>query len=193
MQGPSDEALMLRVGNGDGAACRLLVDRHLAPVLAFSQRLLGNRADAEEVAQEVFLRVWTKACDWTPGAAKLSTWLHQVALNLCRDRLRRQRPSTPLEEAPDPADPAPGAVERIQSAQVGQRVNRALDALPVRQREAIVLCHYQALSNVEAAGLLGVSVEALESLLSRGRRALRKALAAEAGDLLGGPGSGGAE
>lgn len=193
MQDPSDEALMLRVGEGDGAACRLLVDRHLAPVLAFSRRLLGNQADAEDVAQEVFLRVWAKARDWTPGAARLSTWLHQVALNLCRDRLRRRRPSTPLEEAPETADPAPGAVDRIQADQVGQRVNRALDGLPARQREAIVLCHYQGLSNIEAAGLLGISVEALESLLSRGRRALRKALAAEAGDLLSGAGSGGAE
>ena len=91
----------------------------------------------------------------------------------------------------EPTDPAPTAADRIQTDQVGQRVNQALDALPARQREAIVLCHYQGLSNVEAARLLGVSVEALESLLARGRRSLRKALAPEAGDLLVASGSGG--
>ena len=182
---------MLRVGQGDGAACRLLVDRHLVPLVAFARRLLGCQAEAEDVAQDVFLRVWTKARDWTPGAAKLSTWLHQVALNLCRDRLRRRRPSASLDDVIEPTDPSPTAPDRIQTDQVGRRVNQALDALPTRQREAIVLCHYQGLSNIEAAGLLGISVEALESLLARGRRTLRKALAPEAGDLLVASGSGG--
>lgn len=181
---PSDEALMLRVGKGDGAACRLLVDRHLPPLVAFSRRLLGNQADAEDVAQDVFLRVWAKARDWTPGDAKLSTWLHQVALNLCRDRLRRRRPSATLDDVPEPADPAPSAADRIQTDQVGRRVNQALGRLPDRQREAIVLCHFQGLSNREAAQLLGISIEALESLLARGRRTLHKALIPEAGDLL---------
>ena len=187
----SDEALMQRVGHGDGAACRALVDRHLAPLVAFSRRLLGNQADAEDVAQEVFLRVWAKAQFWTPGTAKLSTWLHQVALNLCRDKLRRWRPSGPLEAVPEPVDPSPSASEQVQTDQVGRRVNEALNTLPHRQREAIVLCHYQGLTNIEAAGLLDVSVEALESLLARGRRALRKALMAEADDLLTMSGSGG--
>ena len=191
MPEPTDEALMVRVGRGDGAACRILVDRHLAPVVAFARRLLGNQADAEEVAQEVFLRVWTKARDWSPGAAKLSTWLHHVALNLCRDRLRRRRPSAALEDVPEPVDPSPTAADGIQSDQVGRRVNQALDALPPRQREAIVLCHYQGLSNIEAAQLLGLSVDALESLLARGRRGLRRALAPEAADLLVASGSGG--
>jgi RNA polymerase sigma-70 factor (ECF subfamily) len=180
----SDEALMLRVGRGDAAACRTLVERHLPRMVAFARRLLGNQSDAEDVAQEVFLRLWSRAADWRPEA-KLSTWMHRVALNLCRDRMRRVAPP-PLEEAPEPADPAPSATDGVRRAELAERVERALTGLPERQRAALALCHYQGLSNTEAAEVLGVRVAALESLLSRGRRALRTALAAEAPDLLGG-------
>ena len=175
---------MTRVGYGDAAACRALVDRHLHRMVAFAHRLLGNQADAEDVAQEVFLRVWAKAATWRPEA-KLTTWLHQVALNLCRDRFRRTAPAA-LDEVPEPTDPAPPATAAIHDADVARRVETALAALPERQRAALALCHYQGLSNIEAAGVLGIGVEALESLLSRGRRALRQALAAEARELLGG-------
>ena len=180
----SDDTLMLRVAAGDGKACRALVQRHLAPVTAFARRVLGNQTDAEDVAQDVFLRVWTKAGTWRPGTAKLTTWLHTVALNLCRDRLRR-RPTAPLEAVGDPPDPSPDAVAVVQRGEVAQRVDRALKALPDRQREAIVLCHHQGLSNAEAAAVLGVGVEALESLLARGRRTLRGVLRPEAADLMG--------
>lgn len=175
---------MLRVGCGDAAACRQLVDRHLPRMVAFARRLLGNQADAEDVAQDVFLRVWAKAATWRPDA-KLTTWLHQVALNLCRDRLRRAVPA-PLDDLPEPTDPAPSAAAVIHEAELASRVETAVAALPDRQRTALALCHYQGLSNIEAAEVLGVGVEALESLLSRARRALRRTLAAEAAELLGG-------
>jgi len=184
VDGPSDDALMARVARGDGAACRVLVDRHLAPVTAFARRLLGNQADAEDVAQETFLRLWSKAGDWRPGGARLTTWLHRVALNQCRDRGRR-RPMAPLEAVPDAADPRPPPADAVQRREVAARVERALAALPERQRTAIVLCHHQGLSNAQAGEVLGIGVEAVESLLARGRRALRHALAAEAPDLLG--------
>jgi RNA polymerase sigma-70 factor (ECF subfamily) len=175
---------MLRVGRGDGAACGELVERHLPRMVAFARRITGNQADAEDVAQEVFLRLWSKAGAWRPEA-KLTTWLHQVALNLCRDRLRRAAP-TPLDQAPEPVDPAPSAAAAVQRAQSARRVEAALAGLPARQRAALALCHYQGLSNLEAAEVLGVGVEALESLLARARRTLRRGLAAEAPDLLGG-------
>ncbi|MBC6980963.1 RNA polymerase sigma factor [Caulobacter sp. 17J80-11] len=171
-----DEDVVRRVARGDQAAVQALVARKLPRMLSLARRMLGDPAEAEDVAQEVFLRVWKHAPSWKPGKARFDTWMHRVALNLCYDRLRSKR-EHPVAEPPDRPDPAPGAERGLEAAQLGARVERALQALPERQREAIVLCHYQELSNIEAAALLGISVEALESLLSRGRRALRAALA----------------
>ena len=171
-----DEDLIRRVGRGDPSAVQALVARKLPRLLALSRRMLGDPAEAEDVAQEAFLRAWKQAPKWVPGAAKFDTWLHRVTLNLCYDRLRQKR-ETPMAEPPDRPDPGPAPDRGLEAAQLGAQVDRALQALPERQREAIVLCHYQELSNIEAAELMGVSVEAMESLLSRGRRALRTALA----------------
>ena len=150
--------------------------RKLPRLLALGRRMLGDQAEAEDVAQEAFLRALRQAPKWIPGAARFDTWLHRVTLNLCYDRLRRKREVT-MAEPPDRPDPGPAPDRGLETAELGAQVDRALQALPERQREAIVLCHYQELSNIEAAELMGVSVEALESLLSRGRRALRTALA----------------
>src|SRR3546814_9297641 len=162
-----------------------MVDRHLGPIVSFAHRLLGDRVEAEDVAQEVFLRRWANAGRWRPNGARLATWLHRVAYNAAVDRLRRRRPEG-LDEIEEPADPKPDAIEAVHDAQVARRVEAALAALPDRQRAALVLCHYEGLGNIEAAAVLEVSVEALESLLSRGRRRLRSILLAEAGDLIGG-------
>ena len=179
-----DLALVRRAGAGDQAACAALVDRHLTRVLALAARLLGDRAAAEDVAQEAFLRVWRHAGSWRAGEARFATWLHRVTVNLCQDRRRRRR-EAPLETAADPPSPEPGPEAALQRRAVAARVEAALAALPERQRTALVLCHYQELSNAEAAQLLGVTVEALESLLARGRRRLREILAGDAPDLMG--------
>lgn len=179
--GDPDEALLTRVGEGDPAAVRALVARKLPRLLALAGRMLGDAAEAEDVAQETFVRAWKQAQSWKPGLARFDTWLHRVALNLCYDRLRRRR-EVVTDAPPDVADDAPGPDRGLQARDAGSRVASAMQALPERQREAIVLCHYQELSNIEAAALMGVSVEALESLLSRGRRALRVALADMVGD-----------
>ena len=179
--GDPDEALLTRVGEGDPAAVRALVARKLPRLLALAGRMLGDQAEAEDVAQETFVRAWKQARDWRPGAAKFDTWLHRVALNLCYDRLRRRR-EIATEAPPEQPYEGPAPDRGLQAADVGTRVEAAMRALPDRQREAISLCHYQELSNIEAAALMGVSVEALESLLSRGRRALRAALSDMVGD-----------
>ncbi|MCB9958409.1 MAG: RNA polymerase sigma factor [Rhodospirillaceae bacterium] len=180
---PTDDTLMDLIAGGDAAACRTLLDRHLGPVLAYCQRILGSRADAEDVAQEVFVRAWAKSPEWQPGTARLTTWLHTVALNLCRDRLRRVRPD-PLEDVPEPVDPSLTAEDRVGGREIGQHIDRALAELPERQREAIVLSHYQALDNPAVAQVLNLSVPAVESLLARARRTLRRQLQPVADEVL---------
>lgn len=171
-----DEDLVRRVGQGDPAAIQAMVARKLPRMLALAQRMLGDAAEAEDVAQEAMLRAWRQAPRWEAGKARFDTWLHRVGLNLCYDRLRRRREIV-TEAPPDRPDEGPAPDRGLLAADVGARVNAALARLPDRQREALVLCHYQELTNIEAAALMEVSVEALESLLSRGRRALRLALA----------------
>ena len=111
LEQPSDDELVAAVASGDEAACRALMDRHLTRILALARRMLGNQADAEEVAQEVFLRVWTHADRWEPGQARFGTWLHRVATNLCLDRLRKNRPTDDIDEMPDLASGDPAWVQ----------------------------------------------------------------------------------
>lgn len=171
-----DEALLTGVGRGDPAAVRQLLDRRLPRVLALARRMLNDAGEAEDVAQETFLRAWKQARSWRPGAAKFDTWLHRVALNLCYDRLRRRR-EVVTAEPPEQVDTGPAPDAGLIGADLSRRVEAALAALPARQREAIVLCHHQGLGNIEAAALMSITVEALEGLLGRGRRTLRSALA----------------
>ncbi len=181
----ADAALVARVGTGDSAACRVLVQAHLGRVHGYAWRLLGDAGEAEDVAQECFVRLWRQAGAWR-AEARVATWLHRVAHNLCIDRLRRRRPVSG-GQVPDRADPAPGPAAESQRARVAREVAAALGALPERQRAAIALVHYQELGNIAAADIMGVSVEALESLLARGRRALRDALGDRRDDLMGEP------
>ena len=150
-----------------------------------ARRMLNDSAEAEDVAQEVFLRVWREAPRWQPGAAKFETWMHRVALNLCYDRLRRRREKTDPDAGLNVADRTPLASEQWLARQRAQKVHAALAALPERQRAALELVHFQELTNIAAAETLEISVEALESLLARGRRALKAALADVAQDLIG--------
>ncbi|RWB79224.1 MAG: RNA polymerase sigma factor [Mesorhizobium sp.] len=174
-----DEELVRRIGAGDPAAMQAMVARKLPRILALAARMLGDPAEAEDVAQETFVRIWRHASGWRQGHARFDTWIHRVALNLCYDRLRRRREWV-TDELPELADDAP-----LPDAMPGdeeRRVNQALQRLAPRQREAIVLVYYQELSNIEAAGAMQVSVDALESLLARGRRALQAMLIGDDGD-----------
>jgi RNA polymerase sigma-70 factor (ECF subfamily) len=184
----SDEALLAQAGQGDRLAAGALVVRHTDKIFAASYRMLGSRAAAEDVTQETFLRLWKNAGRWRPESARLETWLFKVAMNLCIDNLRKRRREAPEEAAPERADPAPRADGALAAAERRREVEAAIAALPERQRMAITLNHYEELSNSETAEILGVSVEAVESLLARGRRALRDSLIARRAELMEGMG-----
>ena len=180
----SDDSLLARIGRGERDAWNIVVERHLPSVTRYATYVLRDMGQAEDVAQETFLRLIRKAQDWRGGGATLRTWLFRVALNLCidRKRARRTEPLDAADDVPDPVDD--GAIERRLDLQ--RYVGAAVRDLPERQQAAIVLVHYEGFSGNEAAEILDVSVEALESLLARGRRSLRQQLAAVAPDLLGG-------
>lgn len=176
-----DLALLRAAAAGDGAGCRGLVDRHLRALHAFAARLLNDASEAEDVCQEAFVKLWQLAPGWVAGQAKVSTWLYQVALNGCRDRLRRRRPDAVLEtDQLQSGLPDPAADHERREQQ--RHLQRAIAGLPERQREALLLFHLQGHSQSEAAAVLQVSVDALESLLARARRGLRARLEQDGGD-----------
>ena len=174
MDGPPDHDLMARAAQGDERAFRDLSRRHAGGAYRLARRVLANDALAEDIVQEAFLRVWVNAPRWRPQAA-FRTWLYRIVVNLCLNA--RRRPSDlPLDAAGDPADPADGAEAVLHRREQDRNLAAAIDALPVRQRAAIVLTYQEGLSNAEAAAVLDTSVSGIETLLVRGKRALRAAL-----------------
>lgn len=180
MKQATDEELMARVAGGDTAAFAELGQRLSGKATALAQRILLNRAEAEEIAQEALLRLWVKAPNWTQsadgGAARVTTWLWRVVVNLSIDR-KRKPVHEDIDDAPEIADERPDAFAGIAQREIAQRVRAAVDALPERQRAVLALCHFQDMSNAQAAEILDLTVGAVESLLVRARRTLRLALA----------------
>lgn len=174
----SDERLLALYASGDRAAARDLTLRLAPRVLRYATRLLGDRAEAEDVAQEAMLRLWKVAADWRPGEAQVSTWLYRVTANLVTDRLRARmrRPAAPLDEVPELADGALSAEAGLIAADRVAALDAALASLPDRQRQAVILRHIEGLTNPAIADVLGVGVEAVESLTARGKRGLAAAL-----------------
>ena len=172
----SDDALLVLYANGDRAAARALTLRLTPRVLAFAQRMLGNRAEAEDVAQEAMLRLWKVAGDWRQDQAKVSTWLYRVASNLCTDLLRRRR-SVPLDGIAEPEDGHPGVIAGMIDQDRALALEAALALLPERQRQAVILRHLDGFTNPEIATMMDIGVEAVESLTARGKRSLAAALA----------------
>ncbi|WP_375690191.1 RNA polymerase sigma factor [Pseudooceanicola sp. LIPI14-2-Ac024] len=173
-----DDALLVLYANGDPSAARLLTARLGPKVFGHAFRLLGDGAEAEDIAQEAMLRLWRIAPDWRQGEAKVRTWLYRVTANLCTDRLRRARGGhRGLDEAAEPLDDTPGPAERMQQKARMDALQQALDTLPDRQRQAVVLRHIEGLGNPEIAEVMEISTEAVESLTARGKRALAAALA----------------
>ena len=175
----SDPALLARYAEGDNAAARELARRLLPRLMGVAQRMLSDVAEAEDVVQETMLRLWKIAPDWQEGEAQVSTWAYRVAMNLCTDRLRKRRfvSDTPLDAMPDPADTSQDVADRMQDDARVRALHHAIADLPERQRAAVVMRHFEGLSNPEIAAIMDIGVEAVESLTSRGRRTLKQALA----------------
>jgi len=172
----SDETLLVLYGNGDRAAARMLTLRMGPLAFRVALRMLGDRAEAEDLAQEALLRLWKIAPEWRQGEAKVTTWLYRVVTNLATDRLRRRR-GIGLDEAPEVPDGAASAVEQMIDEDRAAALEAALAQLPARQRQAVVLRHLEGLSNPEIAAAMEIGVEAVESLTARGKRALAAILA----------------
>ena len=173
----SDEALLVAFGNGDLQAARALTLRLTPRVVGYAARLLGgDRAEAEDVAQDAMLRLWKVAAEWRQGEAKVTTWLYRVVTNLCTDRLRKTR-GVGIDSIPEPEDDAPSAADRMQDMARARALDQALQQVPDRQRQAAVLRRIEGLSNPEIAAIMDLGVEAVESLTARGKRALATQLA----------------
>ena len=180
----SDADLLAAFGRGDRGASRTLTLRLTPRVMAHATRLLGNRAEAEDVAQEAMLRLWRQAPHWRAGEARGTTWLYRVVANLCIDRQRCARGGTlALDAVAEPPDPSPDAPARMQDRARAAALQAALMDLPARQRQAVVLRHIEGLANPEIAVIMETTTEAVESLTTRGRRALTATLAARKEEL----------
>lgn len=171
-----DAALLERYAGGDAAAAWLLTARLTPRVFGHAFRVLGDSTEAEDITQEALMRLWKIAPDWREGQAKVSTWLYRVTANLCTDRLRQRGRAVPLEDIAEPSDPSESAEARLQRGAREDALQRALNILPDRQKQAVVLRHIEGLANPEIAAILDIGVEAVESLTARGKRALARLL-----------------
>jgi len=168
--------LVERMCRGDEAAFERVLDRHLEQITHYVRRMMHDSPEAEDIVQETFIRLWRSRGRFEAGRVKLSTWLHRIAHNLCVDHFRRRRNREAVE--PEVASAA-GPESDYETETRSRRVHAALLSLSERQRSAIVLCHYQGLSNRDAARILALSVDALESLLRRARAKLKALLEEE--------------
>lgn len=182
--------LMLRVREGDVQAFEKLVELHQSMVIGTACRMLGNLEDAHDIAQQVFLRVWKSATRYEP-TAKFTTWLFTILRNLVFNETRRRsrRKEVPLEHESDDHTPqqfadhtAPAADQLTQQEELEKALDRAIAALPEKQRLAVVLRRYEELPYEQICEILHMSLPAVKSLLFRARTELRKHLAAHLGE-----------
>lgn len=174
-----DAALLVAYANGDASAGRTLLDRLAPKLFGYATRVLGDRTEAEDVVQETMLKLWKIAPDWRQGEAQVSTWAYRVMVNLCTDKLRKRQSQgqVALDAVAEPEADLKSAVDQMTDAARVDALQSALDTLPERQRQAVVLRHLEGMNNPEIAQIMDIGVEAVESLTARGKRALKAALA----------------
>jgi RNA polymerase sigma-70 factor (ECF subfamily) len=171
----TDDRLMHRIQRREAAALAEAANRHGQAIFAIAFRMLGDRAEAEDIAQEALVRLWTHAPRWQFGRP-IRPWLRQVATNLAIDHIRRARRLTP-DSPPERADPDAATDENMAHAEMRAIVAECIAALPERQRAAVILTYYEEQSNRQVADLLRMGIKAFESMLLRARHMLRACLA----------------
>ena len=175
--------IMIAVAGGDLAAFRTIVELHHKPLISFIVRYTGDRDSAEDIAQEVFLRVFKAAKDYKPQA-KFRTWLFTIATNLCLNEIRSNKSSSKFVDLSDLHEQeysliAPEAFspqKAAENAELSAAVCKAIQSLPENQRLAILLRQYNEFSYEEISKIMGLSISAIESLLQRARQSLKKSL-----------------
>lgn len=172
MEEESDEALMVAVSARQQRAFRILMGRHMQRAVRVAQRVVRDSAEADDIGQDAFLRVWSHAASFDPGIARFTTWLYRIVLNLAFDRARR-RSFAPIEEACDVRTSDPAPVDRLIDDEERRTLEQAMANLSERQRGAIALFHMEGLSGEESAKVMNLSAKAFESLLARARATLR--------------------
>ena len=183
---PPSEELMARIARGDEDAFEILVNRHQTSILNLVYRFIGDRTQAKDLAQEVFMRVWQSAKSYEPKA-KFTTWIYRTTANLCFNELKSARRKKwfsfnwsdedgehTFEETL--SDNAPSAEDLLLEKERSRQISDALQSLPDNQRMAVVLKRYDDLSYQEIAQVIGCSVSAVESLLVRAKRTLQEKL-----------------
>ena len=165
---------MEQVRRGEAAGATRLFQRYAAPLLKFTGRILGDPAEAEEITQDVFLKLMVRA-DQYDGRAPVASWLFAIATNACRDHLRRsvRRPSVALEAVPEVKEPGIPADERLAHRQRREAVRRALSRLSLEQREALVLARYHGMPYAEIARALDISEGAVKTRIFRAMETLK--------------------
>lgn len=175
MQTTSDADLLAASARRDSSAFAELVARHYKPVYRMVWRMMNGNAETEDVAQEVFVKLWQNPAQVREAKA-LKGWLMRVASNLAIDRLRR-KPHTDLDAIGEVVDPGQRTGAELDERAATRRVDQAIAQLPERQKLAVTLVYFEGMSNISAASVMEISIDAIESLLSRGRRALKESLA----------------
>jgi RNA polymerase sigma-70 factor (ECF subfamily) len=182
--GRSDEELLEECQAGEASAFDVLVGRWEHRIRGAAFRFLGSEEEARDVAQETFLKAY-RALPGFKREARFSSWIYQIATNLCRDRLRRRRTRATVslealgESGPVMVETRPGAHERLLERDLAQTVRRAIHALPEEQREVVILKEYQELTFLEIAQALDVPVSTVKTRLYRGLDQLRLRLERE--------------
>lgn len=180
--GPSDEELVAAFQRGELSAFDTLVLRWDGKIRGAIYRILGSEEEARDLCQEAFLKAY-RALPGFKGQARFSSWLYQIALNLCRDRMRRRRGRVflSLDDPADPgayqrADPGPSTLELVESMDISRMIAGAVAALPEDQRVVIVLKEYQDLTFLEISEVLDVPLSTVKTRLYRGLTQLRESL-----------------